>query len=67
MDSDQFTKPAITTWLMAALPILCLLAYYYPVAEAPTGLVIIAGGGVAMYRVARWAARSAVSLVRSRG
>lgn len=54
MDNDAQT-PAITTWLLAAVPISCVIAYYHPLAEFPAGLIIIGGGSIAVYRIRRWA------------
>lgn len=54
MDKDLET-PSVTTWLLAAVPVASFVAYYNPAAEMAAGAVILGGGGIALYRVGRWA------------
>jgi hypothetical protein len=54
MDKDLQT-PSVTTWLLAAVPVICLAAYYNPAAEMAAGLIIMGGGSIGMYRIGRWA------------
>ncbi|MFT4251422.1 MAG: hypothetical protein QM608_02945 [Caulobacter sp.] len=54
MENDQQTPP-LTTWLLAAIPVLVIAAYYNPAAEIAAGCLIIGGGSLGIYSIARWA------------
>lgn len=66
MDKDLET-PSVTTWLLALVPVTSVAAFYRPEAEMLAGIVILAGGGIGMYRIGRWAVARAKASMSGRG
>lgn len=54
MDKDSET-PSLMTWLLASMPVGALIVAYKPELEVALGALVLCGGGIALYRIGRWA------------